>query len=116
GNTDSCNNKILQDPPAALRQKDLEIQAKSSTLRRIAMKRTPILEPRVRPYTSSEVIARPIGHPATVINSGDGQEGGFVLAPWERAAVHRLSTLLPHQILEGLLGPLTYTVRKLREM
>src|SRR5437879_12425 len=48
--------------------------------------------------------------------AANGDDRGFVLAPWERAAVDRLADLLPHQILENLLGPLTYTVRKLREM
>src|SRR5689334_11137459 len=51
-----------------------------------------------------------------VVSTGDDHPGGFVLAPWERAAVNRLTSLLPHQTLESLLGPLTYTVRKLREM
>src|SRR4051812_48482501 len=50
------------------------------------------------------------------VSSADGDDGGFVLAPWERVAVRRLAVLLPHQTLENLLGPLTYTVRKLREM
>ncbi len=44
------------------------------------------------------------------------QTDGFVLASWERAALLRLMTLLPHSVLETLLGSLTYTVRKLREM
>src|SRR5438132_9713360 len=59
-------------------------------------------EPRTRPKVS--------------IESGDYPQDCVVLAPWEREAVNRLSGLLPHQTLEGLLGHLTYTVRKLREM
>src|SRR6267142_32100 len=82
----------------------------------MTMKRTSILEPKGQPNAFREGISRPIGQPAIVLNSGDGHEGGFVLASWERAAVQRLATLLPHQNLESLLGPLTYTVRKLREM
>src|SRR5438093_1267798 len=59
------------------------------------------------------VASRPV---AAATESSSLDEGGFVLAPWERAAVQRLAGLLPHETLEGLLGQLTYTVRKLREM
>src|SRR5712691_8010999 len=80
------------------------------------MKRSPTREPKRQPTGFSETISRPIRKSASIIATGDFGEGGFVLAPWEREAIHRLISLLPHQTLENLLGPLTYTVRKLREM